>query len=564
MVKRLQVYFINLFCLLILAVSARAQSVPLWGRWEQTFTASTTAVPETQLAVKLTSPSGRVFTIAGFWDGGVTWRVRFMPVEAGTWLYRTYSVPVLDGLDGKGGTFVCRQERGNTRFLQHGPVRVSANGRFFEHADGTPFFWMGDTVWYGAILSSNADWNTYLADRASKRFDVVHFNVVAPRNGVAADENGEVSFSGADRLEMPSRLSRLMTKGLKLVGLDKEKPIRMNPRFYQRLDERIDAVNSYGILAAVVLTWGLRPVDSGNALPEAEVVRLVRYLEARYGANHVVWIVTGDNAYEGASGERWKRIGRSAFDEGTHAPVTTHPIGTYWPWESFRDEKWLDFIIYQSGHGDDANAMRWIHSGPPSRHWADPPPRPVINLEPPYEGHLGYQSRRPHSDYSSRRAIYWSLLNAPTAGVTYGAHGVWSWHTAVGQPPTDHPNTGIAKTWREALSFPGSTQMKYVENFFTSIAWWTLRPDNNLLAEQPDGDAPVAHVSGARSENGDLAVFYLPVGGRLKLKKGALKEGLHAEWFSPRTGERVSIKRSAQEGFLSPDQQDWVLLLSGK
>ena len=160
---------------------------------------------------------------------------------------------------------------------------------------------------------------------------------------------------------------------------------------------------------------------------------------------------------------------RLAFDEDVHAPVTTHPSGMHWPWESFRDEKWLDFIIYQSGHGDDANALRWIHSGPPSRHWEDPPPRPFINLEPPYEGHLGYQSRKPHSDYTTRRAIYWSLLNAPTAGVTYGAHGVWSWHTAVGQPPTDHPKTGIAKTWREALSFPGSTQMKYLEEFFASI-----------------------------------------------------------------------------------------------
>ena len=45
----------------------------------------------------------------------------------------------------------------------------------------------------------------------------------------------------------------------------------MNPRFYQRLDERIDAVNSHGLLAAIVLTWGLRPVDSGNSLPEAQV-----------------------------------------------------------------------------------------------------------------------------------------------------------------------------------------------------------------------------------------------------------------------------------------------------
>jgi hypothetical protein len=72
-------------------------------------------------------------------------------------------------------------------------------------------------------------------------------------------------------------------------------------------------VNAQGLLAAIVLTWGLRPEDSGNYLPEREVVRLIRYLEAPYGANHVVWILTGDSDYEGAVGERWKRIGRAAF-----------------------------------------------------------------------------------------------------------------------------------------------------------------------------------------------------------------------------------------------------------
>jgi len=564
MAKKLQPYLINLCYLLLLIGTAHAQTIPLWGRWEHTFRATTTATPDTDLVVELTSPSGKVFTVAGFWDGGVTWRVRFMPVEAGTWLYRTHSVPVLEGLDGKSGAFLCRQEAGNTRFLQHGAVRVSANGRFFEHADGTPFFWLGDTVWYGALLSAQAEWETYLADRASKRFDVVHFNVVAPRNGVAADENGEVSFTGAQHFERPSRLSRLVTKVLEPVGLDKGAPVRMNPRFYQRLDERIEAVNTHGLLAAIVLTWGLRGVDSGNALPEADVVRLIRYLEARYGAHHVVWIVTGDHAYEGASGERWKRIGRAAFGGHAHAPVTTHPLGMHWPWDSFRDETWLDFLIYQSGHGDDAQTLRWIHSGPPSQHWQDPPPRPFINLEPPYEGHLGYQSRQPHSDYATRRAIYWSLLNAPTAGVTYGAHGVWSWHTAVGHPPTDHPDTGVAKPWYEALSFPGSTQMKYLEELVASIAWWTLRPDANLLAEQPGGDDPARYVAGARSDNGDLAVIYLPVGGSLRLKEGVLREGLYAEWFNPRSGQRMPLQSAGHVVFQAPDQQDWVLLLSNK
>jgi hypothetical protein len=235
-----------------------------------------------------------------------------------------------------------------------------------------------------------------------------------------------------------------------------------------------------------------------------------------------------------------------------------------WPWPGFRDEEWLDFIVYQSGHGDDANTLRWIHSGPPSQHWLDSPPRPFINLEPPYEGHLGYQSGKPLSDYATRRAIYWSLLNAPTAGVTYGAHGVWSWHTAVGEPPTDHPWTGVAKTWREALSLPGSTQMGYLAQLFESIAWWKLEPDANLLAVQPGDDDPARYVSASRSKAGDLAVIYVPAGGQIRLRDGVSTDGLRAEWFSPRTGQRTRMQRLPKAEFLAPDPQDWVLLLKRK
>jgi hypothetical protein len=526
---------------LLWAGTAQAQNVPVWGQWEHVFSSRTSADPEAGLTADLVAPSGKAFTAAGFWDGGTTWRVRFMPTEAGRWRYRTRSVPAIEGLDGQTGEFLAEPAAATSRFLRHGPIRVSAGGRFFEHADGTPFFWMGDTSWYGGILSARADWDTYLADRAGKRFDVVHFNVVAPRHGVAADENGQISF-----------LPR--TEGA---------PIRMNPRFYQRLDERIAAVNAHGLLAGIVLTWALRSEDSGNSLSEDDLVRVIRYLVARYGAQHVVWILTGDTSYRGADGERWRRIGRAVFG-GTqpHAPVTTHPAAMLWPAERFRDEAWFDFVVYQSGHGDNARASRWIHSGPASQRWRDPPPRPLINIEPPYEGHLGYDSRQPHSDYSTRRAIYWSLLTAPTAGVTYGAHGVWSWHTAPGRPPTDHPRTGVAKTWREALSLPGSTQMKHLEEFFTSIPWWRLRPDQKLIVGQPGAGDSRDHIAASRSEEGDLAVIYVPTGGTVRLDPSPLKHGLKAEWFDPRTGSRRPVPGSSSSDLRAPDSQDWVLLLS--
>jgi hypothetical protein len=106
--------------------------------------------------------------------------------------------------------------------------------------------------------------------------------------------------------------------------------------------------------------------------------------------------------------------------------------------------------------------------------------------------------------------------------------------------------------------------MKYLEGFFTSIAWWTLRPDANLLAEQPGGNDPARYVSGSRSENGDLVVMYLPIGGKLRFKEGSLREGLQGEWFDPRTGQRMPSHSVEQGVFEAPDQQDWVLLLSHK
>jgi Protein of unknown function (DUF4038)/Domain of unknown function (DUF5060)/Putative collagen-binding domain of a collagenase len=550
-------------CYLFVVPAAASQPVSLWGRWDFAMQASR-VYSDMEVAAELVSPSGSVFTVFGFWDGGSTWRLRFMPNEVGLWRYRTRSVPAVEGLDGRSGEFPCLPASETTLFLKHGAIRIAANGRHFEHADGLPFFWMGDTAWYGALLSSRDDWRTYLADRSAKKFSVVHFNVVAPRNGVSADENGQVSFSGGPRFRLDTRLGRLQARVARVLGLPEFEPIRINPEFYRRLDERINEVNDRGLLAAIVLTWGLGPADSGNALPEAEVIGLIRYLMSRYGSHHVVWIMTGDNPYRGEGGERWKRIGRGAFGmQRVRAPVTTHPNGMIWPWDGFRNEGWLDFLVYQSGHGDDPDAVRWLHSGPASRHWRDSPARPIINLEPPYEGHLGYQSRRPHGDYATRRAIYWSLLTAPTAGVTYGAHGVWSWHTAVGKPPTDHPNTGVAKTWREALSFPGSTQMRHLAEFFASVPWWTLQPDEHLLVEQPGIHDPFGHVSASRAADGSLAVLYLPSGGTVRITHGLLQGSLRAAWMDPRSGRRQPIVSSSLNEFTAPDARDWILVLEG-
>lgn len=519
----------------------RAGGVHLWERWERSFTASEPAEPDTELTVELTAPSGKSRSVAGFWDGAKVWRVRFGPDETGSWRYRTRSNPARPGLDQQAGTFECLPAKMGHRFQRHGPIRVSAKGPYLEHADGTPFFWLGDTVWTGPAFSTREDWAFYLDQRNRHKYSVVQFNAVSPWRTAPADREGQAAFTGREQ-------------------------VRINPAYFRRLDERMDAINAQGLLAAPVLLWALKKDDAGSYLPEADAIRLIRYQVARYGGHHVVWILAGDNPYKGETAERWKRIGRAVFGGQPHAPVTTHPTGMNWPWEDWRDEKWLDILGYQSGHGDDARTLRWIHSGPAAENWRKHPTRPMINLEPPYEDHLAYQSRKPHGAHNVRRAVWWSLLSTPTAGVTYGGHGLWSWQTEEGKTPPDHPYTGVAKTWKQALSLPGGTQMKHVADLLATLPWWELRPAPDLLVQQPGNDDPARHQAVARTQQGNAVLVYLPVGGEAALKKEALAAGTKAQWFDPRTGEvrpaqATSLSESGPNRFRAPDTQDWLLLL---
>ena len=510
--------------------------VPLWGRWEQRFEAEEKIAPETEVTVRLTTPSGAVHEQPAFWDGGRVWRVRFMPDEEGTWSYQVGAPAGVPGLSGRQGQFTVRKDEGsNNRFLRHGPVQVSRNGRYLVHSDGTPFFWLSDTAWNGALKSTEEGWESYLLDRKGKQFTGIQF-VTTQWRAARANAEDEVAYTGYE-------------------------DITINPDFFDRLDQRISTVNETGLLAVPVLLWALgEQKEVPGKLPEDQAVRLARYLVARYGAHHVVWFLAGDENYAGERGERWKRIGRAVFGEGEHAPVTLHPQGMQWHFDTFLEEDWLDLLIYQSGHGDSPETLEWIHSGPPSTEWKQEPARPVINSEPPYEDHIAYQSGEPHPAYNVRRAVYWSLLNAPTAGVSYGAHGIWSWETEPNEP-LNHEGSGVAQPWFEAIDLPGGSDMEHVAELFTSVDWWTLRPDEeDLLVRQPGGDDPARYVAAARSEEGDLAVLYLPVGGSVTLNTDLLDAGLQAEWFNPRTGERQPAgEGEVQRTFSAPSSEDWVL-----
>jgi hypothetical protein len=416
-------------------------------------------------------------------------------------------------------------------FARHGKLRVAATGTHLEHADGTPFFVLADTCWNGPALSSPDEWEVYLTDRKAKGFTAIQVSLVAPWSLVPADAEGNVCGQVVDGRWRP------------------------NEAFYTRLDARLKAINAHGLLAMPVLCWALRKdVDLGMKLTAEQATDLVVFELKRYKDLNALWILAGDNRYDAEQTAKWQAVGRAAFAAVPQPLVTTHPTGQNFPWlTGWDDERWLTVLGYQSGHGDGPGQWTWTHSGPPAEYGKRATfTRPVLNLEPPYEGHNGYQSKKPHTDFNSRRAAWWGLMVHPPCGVTYGGHGVWGWGVKDGVEPTGHKGTGPAKVWRDALNLPGAAQYGHIRKLYDTLPFGRLRPAQELLAEQPGDKDPAQFVACSASPDRAVVLAYSPAGG-VKLKG---LEARQIDWFDPRTGETHPCDSTTQP----PGEGDWVLV----
>jgi hypothetical protein len=116
-------------------------SIPKWDYFEASFEGPHLSNPFVDATVDAVFAYGnREVKMPAFYDGGNTWRVRFMPDTQGSWSFRTVSN--VAQLDGRTGSFTCAAPREG----QHGPVRVR-NQFHFAHADGTPFLPFGTTCY---------------------------------------------------------------------------------------------------------------------------------------------------------------------------------------------------------------------------------------------------------------------------------------------------------------------------------------------------------------------------------------------------------------------------------
>jgi hypothetical protein len=117
------------------------------------------------LTVEFTHQDGSRLTRPAFWDGGSTWRVRFVsPGPTGSWRWRLLgSAPASPS----SGTveIIPGDDSHPHASVRHGFPRPAASGRALVHADGTPMVIVGDTPWAMPWRATLSDVEHYAADR---------------------------------------------------------------------------------------------------------------------------------------------------------------------------------------------------------------------------------------------------------------------------------------------------------------------------------------------------------------------------------------------------------------
>lgn len=132
------------------AAVARFDTTDIVLQADQTFD-GTSGIPspftEITLRAQVTSPSGRLYNVTGFFDGdgqggstGRVFKVRVFADEAGTWTWRSSSN--LPALDGKSGSFQCAGTLPGV--FAAGPVEVNpGRPHTFRYRNGQPVYLLG-------------------------------------------------------------------------------------------------------------------------------------------------------------------------------------------------------------------------------------------------------------------------------------------------------------------------------------------------------------------------------------------------------------------------------------
>ena len=588
-------------------ILAAQNMVHVWEKQELTFTAANSyknAYTDITIWVDLVGP-GFNKRVYGFWDGGQTFHLRLVATQPGTWTWKSGSNPEDPGLAGKSGSFKVidwTDIEKNKNPLRHGFIRATPNQHALEHADGTPFFIIGDT-WYSAganrflwydddkerPIGPTAGFKDYVSYRKAQGYNWV--NVIAAFPNWMTDEkswhlvmddsakttirSAWLEFGTGSAKNMDNEGGRPFFFPGKVPGYENQFPDmdRINPDYFKYLDRKIDYLNANGFVPFIEVSRR----DAGlcwykyYGWPES-YTRFIQYIFSRYQANNTVLspihldiideTVSPDD-YTAAIHYMVKKYGPPPF--GTLLSANANPSTL----ENWGDDSWV--TLHQIGNMREHNNYWYL-----TEIFNLKSSKPALNGEPYYAGYR--DARGPGSANYTRGAVggtdldnefvrsgmYGSFLSGGLAGHVYGAEGIWG---------ADIEPTAPVHMW-DAFQWRSGAEMQYLRSFAFSIGkrYQELVPLADLVS--PNKTHETLSYEGwaycARTEDKQIFLAYFEKGCPTSQIRGArLNSVYRAQWFNPRNGIWLDADKgklvSSKIGIVQlpdfPGDTDWGLRL---
>ena len=429
------------------------------------------------------------------------------------------------------------------------PLKLSANRRYLVDRNGKPFLIVGDTPQGLMGRLTEADAEKYFADREQHGFNTMGWIDVAcagndyPTNKEGTTIDGIRPYTG------------YLPGGTDYAHYDLSKP---NEAYFTRLDHIISLATKHGILVFVdpIETIGWLPTLRNNGVAAAYAYG--QYLGKRYKSfANVAWLSGNDfNTWKNPKDDELvlavaKGIKSVAPDQLQTVELNVHTSS------SLDDPAWTPLISLNSTYTYSPTYLQMLHSYNQS---------PVI---PNYlvEAHYDLENVGDPKDFGTpsvlRREDYWTMLSGGT-GQFYGNKYTWS----------------FAPGWESNIDTPGVTQLTIWKDFFSSLPWQDLVPDQvhkvvtSGLGNPGDFKTPVSqsdYCTAAKTSDGSVIVAYMPTARTITVDLASLKAPASAKWFDPTNGSYSAIPggpipNKGTREFTPPGKNhdgdgDWVLLL---
>ena len=113
---------------------------------------------------------------------------------------------------------------------KHGRLRVTTDNSGLQYADGTPFFWLGDTAWELLNRLTTEEVVAYFDDRVEKGFNVIQITGLSTESLKRSSRYGQQPLHNGD-------------------------PLNPNEKYYARLDTIVRLALERQLVIGLVVTW---------------------------------------------------------------------------------------------------------------------------------------------------------------------------------------------------------------------------------------------------------------------------------------------------------------------